>query len=236
MRPTRACLALTVVLALPACAGGDSPAVTETAEPPVAETEPVNAPSAAALSDPRSEAMNKVAPDTFRARFTTTKGEFVIEVQRAWAPIGADHFYNLVRNRFYDDVRFFRVIQTPRPFMVQFGINGDPKLSAIWQVATLKDEPVLQSNTRGFVTYAKTGAPNSRSTQLFINFGDNSSLDRQGFSPFGTVIEGMDVVDSLNSEYGGAPSAEQGQIQKQGNAFLDEKYPNLDHIITARIE
>ena len=143
------------------------------------------------------------APDRFRVRFETTKGPFVIEVTRAWAPRGADRFYNLVRVGYYDDVAFFRVIEN---FMVQFGIHGDPAVNAAWRQARIPDDPVTQSNKRGMVTYAMAG-PDTRTTQLFINFRDNAGLDGQGFSPFGRVVEGLSVVDSLYSGYGeGAPS------------------------------
>ncbi|HWL03490.1 MAG TPA: peptidylprolyl isomerase [Xanthobacteraceae bacterium] len=181
-------------------------------------------------------ALRDRAPDTFKVRFDTTKGVFVVQVNRAWAPQGADRFYNLVKNGFYDDVRFFRVISG---FMVQFGIHGDPKIAAPWREARIQDDPVTQSNKRGFLTYAMAG-PNTRTTQLFINFGDNSSLDRQGFSPFGQVISGMDVVDKLNPEYGeGAPRGrgpDQGRLQKEGNAYLKKDFSRMDYIRKATIE
>jgi peptidyl-prolyl cis-trans isomerase A (cyclophilin A) len=172
-------------------------------------------------------ALTEKAPDVFQARFETTKGAFVIEVTRAWAPLGADRFYNLVKNGYYDNCRFFRVISG---FMAQFGINGDPKLSAVWRQAQIKDDPVKQSNKRGFVTYAMAG-PNTRTTQLFINYNDsNSYLDKDGFSPFGRVVEGMKVVDSLYADYGGAPSDQQPRIQMEGNAYLEKSFPKLDYI------
>ncbi len=138
-------------------------------------------------------ALRETAPATYKARFETSKGAFVVDVHREWAPNGADRFYNLVKNGFYDDVRFFRVLDG---FMVQFGINGDPKISAAWREARIPDDPVKQSNKRGFITYAMAG-PNTRTSQVFINYGDNSALDRQGFAPFGQVSSGMDVVDAL---------------------------------------
>src|SRR5262247_2999362 len=148
-------------------------------------------------------ALTEQAPASYKARFDTSKGAFVIEVRREWAPNGADRFFNLVKNGFYDENRFFRVISG---FMVQFGINGDPKVSAPWQAARISDDPVKQSNKRGFITFATAG-PNSRTTQVFINFADNAALDGQGFSPFGQVSTGMNVVDQLYSEYGeGAPN------------------------------
>ena len=181
-------------------------------------------------------ALNERAPDTYKARFETSKGAFVIEVNRAWAPNGADRFYNLVKNGFYDDVRFFRVLNG---FMAQFGINGDPKISARWREARIQDDPVQQSNKRGYVTYAMAG-PNTRTSQIFINFGDNAALDRQGFSPFGRVTSGMNVVDALNAEYGeGAPRGrgpDQGRVQMEGNAYLTKDFPKLDFVRKATIE
>lgn len=173
---------------------------------------------------------SKKAPAKFQAKFETTCGDFVIEVEREWSPNGADRFYNLVNSGLYDDCKFFRVVPG---FMVQFGINGDPKVAAKWKDATIKDDPVVKSNKRGFVTFAKSGLPNSRTTQIFISFKDNSFLDPQGFSPFGKVIEGMDVVDKINSEYGEKP--DQQQIQRQGNEYLKGKFPNLDGVKKATI-
>jgi peptidyl-prolyl cis-trans isomerase A (cyclophilin A) len=182
-------------------------------------------------------ALNEKAPDVFQAKFETSKGTFVIEVTRAWAPLGADRFYNLVKNGYYDDCRFFRVLAG---FMAQFGINGDPKLNTVWNRAQIKDDPVKQSNKRGYVTYAM-GGPNTRTTQLFINYSnDNSNLDASGFAPFGKVnAEGMKVVDTLYSKYGeGAPDGrgpEQGLVQMQGNAYLQKSFPLLDYIKSAVI-
>ncbi|MBI4161555.1 MAG: peptidylprolyl isomerase [Acidobacteria bacterium] len=179
--------------------------------------------------------MTKTAPDVFRAQFETSKGNFTIEVHREWAPKGADRFYNLVRNGFYDECRFFRVISG---FMAQFGLSGDPKISSLWRAERIQDDPGKQSNKRGFVTYAMAG-PNTRTTQLFINFDDNSRLDSQGFAPFGQVAQGMEVVDKLHSGYGeGAPNGrgpDQGLIQTQGNEYLKGKFPDLDYIKKATI-
>ncbi len=176
------------------------------------------------------------APDVFKAKFTTTKGDFVIEVHRDWAPNGADRFFNLVQMGFYDDTRFFRVVDA---FMVQWGISGDPQVSSHWMTAGIPDDPVKQSNTRGMVTFAMSGAPNSRTTQVFINFVDNSRLDAMRFQPFGKVVTGMEVVDSLYKGYGeGAPGGmgpAQPSIQSQGNAYLDSKFPKLDGIKHAEI-
>jgi peptidyl-prolyl cis-trans isomerase A (cyclophilin A) len=180
-------------------------------------------------------ALTAQAPAIFKARFDTSKGAFIVEVHRDWAPHGADRFYNLVRNGFFDNARFFRVISG---FMVQFGISGDPKISAVWRDANINDDPVKMSNARGTITFATAG-PNTRTTQVFINFADNRGLDRQGFSPFGRVISGMNVVDALYSGYGeGAPQGngpEQGRIQSQGNAYLMRDFPKLDYIKKATI-
>jgi peptidyl-prolyl cis-trans isomerase A (cyclophilin A) len=180
--------------------------------------------------------LTEKAPDVFRARFDTSKGAFTVEVHRDWAPLGADRFYNLVKNGFFDDARFFRVIAD---FMVQFGINGNPAVQAPLREATFKDDPVKQSNKKGYLTFAKSGLPNSRSTQVFINFQDNDNLDSQGFAPFGRIVDGMNVVQKLNSDYGdGAPSGrgpDQARIQMEGNAYLTKGFPKLDYIKTATI-
>ena len=181
-------------------------------------------------------ALSEQAPATYKVDLDTSKGKVVITVHRDWAPIGADRFYNLVKNGFYDDVRFFRVLDG---FMAQFGINGDPAIQAVWTPARLKDDPVKESNKRGYLTFA-TGGPNTRTTQLFINFGDNAGLDKQGFSPFAEVTSGMDVVDKLYNGYGeGAPSGKgpaQGRVTAEGNAYLTKEFPKLDYIKTATIE
>ena len=191
----------------------------------------------AALKNPAG--LKETAPATFKANFDTSVGAFVIEVHREWAPQGADRFYNLVKNGFYDGVRFFRVIPG---FMAQFGIHGDPAVSAAWRAARIPDDPVKQSNKRGFVTYAM-GGPDSRTTQVFINFGDNSTLDKtpgNAFAPFGQVTGGgMAVVDKINGEYGeGAPRGrgpDQTRVQTEGNAFLMKEFPKLDHVKKATI-
>ena len=175
------------------------------------------------------------APETFKAQFDTTKGKFTIEVTRSLSPNGADRFYNLVRSGFFKDVAFFRVIPG---FMCQFGIHGDPGVSAKWRAAAIADDPVKGSNTRGTITFATAG-PNTRTTQLFINFADNINLNGMGFSPFGKVTEGMDVVDKINGEYGeGAPRGggpNQGRVQAEGNTYLKKDFPNLDYIKSATI-
>jgi peptidyl-prolyl cis-trans isomerase A (cyclophilin A) len=190
------------------------------------------------LLNPKSPEINKTAPAEFKVKVSTGKGDFTVQVTRAWAPNGADRFYNLVKNNYFDEVRFFRVIRTPRPFMAQFGIHGDPKVASAWTGASIQDDPVTQSNTRGMITFATAG-PNTRTTQVFINYGDNSMLDGQGFSPFGKVVEGMDVVDKLNADYGDGPpqgrGPDQGRIQMEGNAYLKLRFPDLDYVKTARL-
>jgi peptidyl-prolyl cis-trans isomerase A (cyclophilin A) len=180
-------------------------------------------------------ALRETAPATYKARFETSKGTFVVDVNREWAPNGADRFYNLVKNGFYDGVRFFRVLDG---FMAQFGINGDPAISAQWREARIQDDPVRQSNRRGFITYAMAG-PGTRTSQVFINYGDNSALDKQGFSPFGQVSSGMNVVDALHNGYGeGAPRGQgpdQGRLQMEGNAYLAKNFPRLDFVKKATI-
>jgi peptidyl-prolyl cis-trans isomerase A (cyclophilin A) len=179
--------------------------------------------------------LTEKAPETFKAQFDTTKGKFTIEVTRSLSPNGADRFYNLVRSGYFKDIAFFRVIPG---FMCQFGIHGDPDVSAKWRDASITDDPVKGSNTRGTITFATAG-PNTRTTQLFINFADNANLDGMGFSPFGKVIEGMDVVDKINSEYGeGAPGGRgpaQDRVQGEGNAYLKKDFPSLDYIKSATI-
>jgi peptidyl-prolyl cis-trans isomerase A (cyclophilin A) len=179
--------------------------------------------------------LKEQAPATYKARFDTSKGVFVVDVRRDYAPNGADRFYNLVKNGFFDEARFFRVISG---FMVQFGINGNPQVSTPWRNAQIKDDPVKQSNKRGFITFATSG-PNSRTTQVFINFGDNSRLDGSGFASFGQVSSGMNVVDQLYADYGeGAPQGRgpnQGRMQSEGNAYLTKDFPNLDFVRKATI-
>jgi peptidyl-prolyl cis-trans isomerase A (cyclophilin A) len=180
------------------------------------------------LRDPSQ--LTETAPEVFRARFETSKGAFVIEVQRAWAPIAADRFYNLVKNGFYDGTRFFRV----RPgFMAQFGLNGDPAVQQVWQTAPLRDDPVTQKNVRGFVSFTNENRPQSRFTQIFINYADNSYLDKDGFAPFGQVISGMEIVDTLYA-YGREKEPDQRRILSGGNAYLKE-FPELDFVKKATL-
>ncbi len=187
-----------------------------------------------ALKDP--SLAEEEAPENFRVKFETTKGDFVVAVTRSWSPRGADRFYNLVKIGYFQDIAFFRVIDG---FMAQFGIHGDPDVNLMWKNDNIQDDPVKQSNKRGYVSFAKTGQPNSRSVQFFINYADNARLDAYGFSPFGRVVEGMEVVDSFYKEYGeGAPQGRgpaQNLIQSQGNRYLKARFPNLDYIKKATL-
>jgi len=209
--------AVTLSIALVACSGGKE--MQDAARGRVA------------LLLPNSDKSSLTAPAVFHARFETSKGNFVVEVHRDWAPNGADRFYYLVRNGFYDDTRFFRVVPG---FMVQFGLSGDPKVSTQWRGATITDDSVKQTNARGFVTFAKAG-PNSRTSQIFINFGNNGMLDATGFAPFGQVTEGMEVVDKLYSGYGDAEPSGKGpnqtRIRNEGNEYLDRDFNQLDRIV-----
>ena len=178
----------------------------------------------------------ETAPETFQARFETTKGDFVIEVTRSQAPNGADRLYNLVRNGYYDGVRFYRVIEG---FMAQFGMHGEPQVQVRWTNAPIRDDRVTASNVRGAVTFAMAG-PNSRTTQLFINLVDNVLLDIDGFAPVGTVIEGMDVVDQIHSGYGeiadrGGDGPISQNVAARGNVYLEESFPEMDYIVTATL-
>ncbi len=191
------------------------------ATPTFAQTKP-------SLMNPAS--LTETAPDTYKVKFDTSAGEFVISVTRAWAPLAADRFYNLVKNGFYDGTRFFRVVPN---FMVQFGINGDPDIQRNWRMANIKDDKAgVKSNARGTISFANAG-PNTRSTQVFINYKSNAFLDKQ-FMPFGEVTTGMTVVDKINSKHGEEP--DQSQIQANGNRYLQKAFPDLDFIKKATIE
>jgi peptidyl-prolyl cis-trans isomerase A (cyclophilin A) len=190
------------------------------------------APAAPAADLLHPATLNRTAPATYRVKLTTTKGDIVIEVTRAWAPIGADRFYNLVRAGYFIDCAFYRVMPN---FMAQFGISARPEVNRAWANANLHDDPRGQSNKRGKVTFATTGAPNSRGTTLFINTVDNAYLDGQGFVPIGEVIEGMANADMLYTGYGDT-SIQQGSFENGGKAFVDRTFPKLDRILTATIE
>ena len=175
------------------------------------------------------------APDSFAVEFETSKGRFVVQAHRAWAPRGVDRFYTLVTNRFYDGNKFFRVLPG---FVAQFGMHGNPKVTEVWEPRTLMDDSVTQSNQEGFITFA-TGGPNTRTTQLFISTRDNRRLDAMGFAPFGQVVSGMNVIHQLNSRYGEGPpqgsGPDQDRIRDQGNVYLNRFFPQLDSIVRARV-
>jgi peptidyl-prolyl cis-trans isomerase A (cyclophilin A) len=234
MKQTNLLFALTLAVAINAAADESKPAPKPEAKPEAAapakveEKKPETKPAAAGFADPAK--LTEKSPDTFKAVFDTTKGKFTVEVTRSLSPNGADRFYNLCKSGYFTDIAFFRVISG---FMCQFGIHGDPGVAAKWRAASIPDDQVKGSNTRGAITFATAG-PNTRTTQLFINFGNNVNLDGMGFSPFGKVVDGMAVVDKINSEYGeGAPRGfgpDQGRVQQEGNAYLKKDFPNLDYI------
>jgi peptidyl-prolyl cis-trans isomerase A (cyclophilin A) len=194
--------------------------------------------SSSSDSEAKKETKMGPTPDVYKVNFDTSKGPIVVEVHRDWAPNGADHLYELVKNGFYDGDRFFRVV---RGFVVQFGINGDPATNNTWRIVNIPDDRPTQANARGTLTYAATGMPNSRSTQLFFNLHDNSqSLNPQGFAPLGQVVSGMDVVDDLYAGYGemapGGQGPDPNQLQQEGNSYLAAKFPHLDYIKKATIQ
>ena len=198
---------------------------------------PTPAPPPKPLPEPDAKLLapneaNAQAPAKFKVKFTTTKGEFIIEAHRAWAPNGVDRFYNLVKVGYFNDIALFRAVKN---FMVQFGIHGHPKVAAAWSRANIKDDPLKETNNRGRLTYAKAG-PNTRSTQFFINYKDNVQLDRMGgFPAIGEVIKGMDVVDKFYKGYGESTTSQQGNITRKGNRFLRKRYPKLDYIKSAEL-
>ncbi len=231
--------ALAALAAAAACEPEFLPAPQVAAPAPSAEPARPAAPSAAVTHAPSEldpSLATAQAPEVFLADFTTTQGDFVVEAHRSWAPHGVDRFYNLVKLGFYDDTRFFRAIPD---FMVQFGIPGNPAVASKWRDATIADDPVTQSNLRGFMSFAQTGQPNSRTTQIFVCFANHPQLDASGFAPFAKVVRGMEIVDSLYEGYGeGAPSGQgpdQGRVQSEGNAYLDRDFPRLDRILKTRI-
>jgi peptidyl-prolyl cis-trans isomerase A (cyclophilin A) len=246
-------LGLATLAALPACSHDDAPAPTASASPtpgassgPQAVSTAASASTAAATGTAAArngdapiyhpEKAVEKAPDTFKAKFSTTKGDFVIAVTRAWAPNGADRFYNLIKLGFYDGARFYRAIDG---FMVQFGVNADPSVNGAWYRANIPDDPVVKSNTRGFVTFAMAGA-NSRRTEVFINYVDKDKrLDALGFAPFGEVVDGMKVVDSLYKGYGEtAPKGKGpdfGRATREGEVYLAKEFPELDRITSAKL-
>jgi peptidyl-prolyl cis-trans isomerase A (cyclophilin A) len=201
-------------------------------QPEVTESTPSAARSAYDRALLRPAALKEKAPESFQVKFTTTRGDFTVTVHRAWAPIGADRFYNLVKHHFYDNASFFRVVPG---FIVQFGLSAYPPVSIAWRAANLQDDPVAQSNKRGYLTFATAG-PSTRTTQLFINLKDNAGLDQQGFAPFGVVdAKGMNVVEMMYDQYASTPPDFQDLITAEGKPYLDKNWPKLDSIKTATL-
>ena len=226
MRFTKSVLAVAIALLFVASLRAQTPA------PAQAPAQPKAAASEFDRTLLKPSLLKEKAPDTFQVKFETTRGDFTMNVIRYWAPNGVNRFYNLVRHHFYDNMVIFRVVPN---FVVQFGISSYPPINAAWRGDTITDDPVLQSNKRGYVTFAMAG-PNSRTTQLFISFKDNAFLDSKGFTPFATINkDGMKVVDKLYDQYADAPTNEQGAIQAEGKAYLDKHYPKLNVIKHATI-
>ena len=208
-------LPLLAVAVLAGCGGGSSGS--SSSGPPEALLQPAK--------------LTKKAPQLFDITFHTTKGDFVVTVHRTWAAQGADRLYNLAKAHFFDGMKLFRVVPD---FVVQFGISPYPEVSKAWANATIPDDIVVVHNTRGAVTFASAG-PNTRTTQIFVNLGDNRNLDNSGFAPVGSVTSGMKVLDQLYSGYGDEPTPHQPEMEKQGNAYLDKAYPKLDEIKSAAV-
>jgi len=227
----------TVAVLLPAfLVGGCGSEPKEEAAPPqeTAQAEQAALDAASPLLTPRE--LTDTAPQTYRVRFETSVGTLVVQVNRAWSPNGADRFYNLVKNGYYDDTRFYRVVDG---FMAQFGLKGDPRIDQAWRDVTFPDDPFTESNKRGRITFAHAG-PNTRTTQVFFNFKDNAHLDASGFTPFGEVVEGLDVMDKIYSGYGELPPAGKGpdyaKAWVQGNTYLDQNFPEMTRIVSAKLE
>jgi len=225
-----------VLVAIAVQLGAQAPGASQASKPKTATTTASTAKKTAPASGPSSallhpEQLKAKAPDVFKARFTTTKGDFVVEVHRDWSPLGADRFYNLVKSGFFTNAHFFRVL---RGFVVQFGLNANPAVNKVWEDAKIQDDPVTQTNAKGTITFATAGPRTRTTTQLFINVGENGRLDGMGFSPFGKVTEGMDMVEKLYTGYGETPN--QGRIQAEGKAYLDKSFPLLDSIKVAKVE
>lgn len=221
--------ALVIAAVLPVTLSAQAQSTTPTSKPAAQQT---RAHSAAHRTDPalfHPSALTGKAPEQFEATFKTTAGDFVVQVTRAWAPLGADRFYNLVKHGYFTDAAFFRVVPG---FVVQFGLSANPELNKVWSKAAIKDDPVTQSNHLGYITFATAGA-NTRTTQLFISLADNTRLDSMGFAPFGQVTSGMDVVQKIYSGYGESP--DQAAITAEGKPYLDKNFPKLDRIVSATV-
>lgn len=235
---------LAVLLAIPVRAAAQAPAQASDAKKP-AQSGAASGSGTAAKKTPSTAAtrtydhallkpalLKDKSPDEYKVKFVTTRGEFTLSVTRAWAPLGADRFYNLVKHHFYDNASIFRVVPG---FVAQFGISAYPQVTAAWKQTEFKDDPVTQSNKKGSITFATAG-PNTRDTQVYINLKDNTFLDTRGFAPFGTVdANGMNVVEMFYDQYGDQSAPDQDQIQKLGKAYIDKGWPKLDTIKSATL-
>jgi peptidyl-prolyl cis-trans isomerase A (cyclophilin A) len=228
---------LAASLALASCAWAQAPAATAKPATPKSGASKTGSGAHPASAAPRFDRallkpalLKQKAPETYQVKFATTRGDFTVTVTRAWAPLGADRFYNLVKHGFYDNASFFRVVPN---FVVQFGISANPAVSKAWKTADIQDDPVVQSNKKGYVTFATAG-PNTRTTQVFINLKDNGALDHQGFAPFAQVTDGMRVVEMFYDQYD-STGIDQDQIEKLGKPYLDKGWPKLDSIKTATV-
>jgi len=223
-------LCSTLLAQAPASKSGDSKAASKSATSKSGASKTGTPAARPSLLNPAS--LHAKAPDLFKVQFMTTRGDFVAEIHRDWAPLGVDRFFNLVKNGFFTNAAFFRVVVTPRPFIVQFGLNANPAINKAWEHASIKDDPVMGSNTRGMLVFATAG-PNTRTTQLFINLNNNAPLDASGFAPFGMVTEGMDVVDKIYPGYAERP--DQQRITEEGDAYLVKNFPMIDKIKLAKV-
>lgn len=233
-------LTFALLLGLLMGCSGSAPEPAPTPEPtPVAKATPKPKPTPAPLAEPAPELLapekaTATAPDKFTVKLVTTKGDMLVDIDRSWAPKGADRFYNLVKIGYFQDVAFFRVIEG---FMAQGGIHGHPKVAAAWRNAKIEDDEVKESNKPGYLSFATAG-PGTRTTQFFVNFGDNARLDGMGFAPFGKLRD-MTVLNELYAGYGeGAPMGrgpDQGLVQRQGNTYLKARFPDLDYIKSAEV-
>jgi len=210
-----------------------APAETKSEPAPAQSTKTAAAPARNYAKELVAAAKSKEkAPETYKVKFDTTRGVFTVSVTRAWAPLGADRFYSLVKHHFYDNAAFFRVVPQ---FVVQFGISPTPAVSAAWKHTDIKDDPVTQSNKRGAIVFATAG-PNTRTTQVFINLKDNDRLDKMGFAPFGVVDgNGMNIVEMMYEGYGDSAGPDQDQLEKQGDPYLKKGWPKLDYIKSATL-
>jgi peptidyl-prolyl cis-trans isomerase A (cyclophilin A) len=234
MPRTRLLVLAFVATATAACTTSSSPPAPSKAEGGAADSAAKAEPDVApALLDPDSATAE--APAEYKVEVTTKKGKFVLAIHREWAPLGADRFYNLVKIGYYDDLAFFRVVDG---FMVQFGMHANPKVTKAWKPARIADDPPTQKNKKGTISFANSGK-NTRTTQVFINFNDNTPLDSMGFAPFGEVVEGMNIVERLHKGYGDGPPSgsgpDQREIERNGNEYLKRRFPELDYIQTARV-